>query len=114
MPYPSYYHIDINRPNRRYHISYHTVQTSSFEKPELKKYDVNVWKFLEQGMTMPIQLTESFDESISDDIGKMIFDGFELDLNKMETERRYTISYDDSLYEVFKNKNNELVISEIG
>lgn len=109
----SYYRINTYRPNRRYHISYHTGQSVT-EEQKIRKITIDSWKKIGNKMMMQIPLHSSFADNISDDIGKINFDGFELDLNKMETEKKYTLSYDDSLYEVFKNNKNELVISEIG
>lgn len=109
----SYYEINIQHPNRRYNISYHTGQSVT-EEPKLRKLLIDSWKKFGDEMIMPITLHSSFADNISDDIGKIDFDGFELDLKKMETEKKYTVSFDDSLYEVFKNNKNELVISEIG
>lgn len=109
----TYYEINPHRPNTRYHISYHTGQSVT-EKPKFRKLIIDSWKKIGGEMKVQIPLHSSFADNISDDVGKINFDGFELDLNKMETEKKYTLSYDDSLYEVFKNTKNELVISEIG
>ena len=51
---------------------------------------------------------------ISDDIGTIAEDGFELNLNKMEAFKKYHVVYDGSVYRVHKNEKNELTVSEIG
>lgn len=32
----------------------------------------------------------------------------------MQINKKYSVMYDDSIYEVYKNEQNELVVSEIG
>jgi len=108
-----YYQINTYRPNRRYHISYHTGQSTT-EKPKLRKFTIDNWRNIGESTIARIPLYGSFVDNISDDIGKINFDGFELNLKNMEIDKKYIISYDDSHYEAYKNKNNELVISEIG
>jgi len=40
--------------------------------------------------------------------------GFQLDLNNMETGKRYLVEYEGSKYEVMKNAKGELELYEIG
>lgn len=48
-----------------------------------------------------------------EEIGIVDYTGFELDLNKMITDKKYRVNYDGSQYIVLKNKKGELEIKEI-
>ncbi|WP_255464153.1 hypothetical protein [Nitrosopumilus sp. b1] len=41
-------------------------------------------------------------------------DGFDIDSSEMEMNRRYLFTYDDSKYEIYKNKENRVILSEVG
>ena len=51
---------------------------------------------------------------IEGEIGTITPTGFNVDLNKMDMGRRYTVNYNTSQYKVEKNEKGELVIYEVG
>jgi|APSaa5957512535_1039671.scaffolds.fasta_scaffold193345_2 hypothetical protein len=52
-------------------------------------------------------------DSKNETIGQISKDGFELNLNKMITDKKYYLQYYDSTYETYKNQKGQLVITEI-
>ena len=110
-----YCQVRLNRPNKQYDISYSSTQPSlqtSFDS-ELDSNSVREWKSLQDASRITIPLTK-FQDGVSDDIGEVNEEGFELDLKKMQPNKKYSVMYDNSIYEVHKNEQNELVVSEIG
>ena len=106
-----YYEFRMNRPNRQYHVNYSSTYSSIQSKTlsKFKQATIDIWKTVTNSNGLTVLLADSINE-IPDNIGKISEDGFELDLKKMEPNKKYSLSYDDSIYEVFKNEKNELVI----
>ena len=78
-----YCQVRLNRPNKQYDITYSSAQSSvqtNFHS-ELSFQSVREWKSLKDANKIMISLTE-FQNSISDEIGEINEDGFELDLKK--------------------------------
>ena len=48
-----------------------------------------------------------------EEVGVVDYTGFELDLNKMITDKKYLVNYDGSQYVVLKNQKGELEIKEV-
>ena len=110
-----YCQVRLNRPNKQYDITYSSAQSSIQSNFDFKintRY-VSEWKSFKDTNKIMIPLTE-FQNSISDEIGEINEDGFELDLKKMQTNKKYSVMFDNSIYQVYKNEQNELVVSEIG
>ena len=108
------YEISVHKPNRRFHVSYHSAESAISGIKNIESLLKQNW--IKLGHTHSAEFDiPSFDKptKVIESIVTMSYDGFELDLNKMKTGRHYRITYDDSVYEVVKNEKGELEISEV-
>jgi hypothetical protein len=102
-----YYDINLDRPTHRYHIHYFNALTVY---TRLEKFSglVSNWKPMINNI---IDLEKSEDAK---NILDLSYDGFNVDMKKMEPNIKYIFSYFDSQYMLIKNNKNELEVHEIG